>query len=310
MAHTLTDLIQTKVIPGLYQQYAYLSQTAWMEANANRLGASYRGGKYLYLTEMIVEGMANYDRQLGYVNGNVTGDKTQFLMTQDRGRRFTIDYIDNDETGFLLSVANVLAEYNRSHVIPEIDCYRISKMYADVLAAAPTHVSAAGISDATITETLVDDIAAIRDVVGPGVPLVIMMSGLVQKFFGREWIHNLDYVSLNAGVVTTKVRAIDGDPFIILPSARMKSAYTFYDGISAGQEAGGFIVAGGALDIKWIITPSDGPVAVMKQDKTRVFDPNTNQQANAWAVDHRIFHDLWMFPNAAKNTFIRTGAIS
>jgi hypothetical protein len=95
-----------------------------------------------------------------------------------------------------------------------------------------------------------------------------------------------------------------------MPSARMKSAYTFLDGITAGQEAGGFAAAQGAKDIKWIITPMNGPMAVMKLDKVRTFSPDENQQAYAWAVDHRVHHDLWMLPNAYNNTVIRTGTIS
>ncbi len=310
MAHNLTNLIQSKVVPGLYKQYYQQSTTAWMEANAARMGAVWKGGKYVYFTEMEVEGMANYDRQLGYVNGDVAGSKIQYTMTQDRGRRFPIDYLDNDETGFLLSVANVMAEYNRKWVIPELDCYRYSTIHNIVKTNQPTFVNDDAILTNKIVEMLSDDLTTMRDRVGVHIPMIIVMSGLTQRYFGREWIHNLDYVGMNNGVVQTKVRAVDGCPFVIVPSAYLKTKYNFLDGTTPGQEAGGFAAADDAIDMKWMILPMDGPIAIVKHDKVRVFDPDNNQQANGWAVDHRIFHDLWMMPNGYNNSFIRTGTIT
>ena len=34
-------------------------------------------------------------------------------------------------------------------------------------------------------------------------------------------------------------------------------------------------------------------ICVTKQDKTRVFDPDTNQDANAWQIDYRRYQDCW-----------------
>ena len=42
-----------------------------------------------------------------------------------------------------------------------------------------------------------------------------------------------------------------------------------------------------------MIIPKSGAIAVSKQDIMRIFDPNTNQKANAWSMDYRRFHDVW-----------------
>ena len=49
--------------------------------------------------------------------------------------------------------------------------------------------------------------------------------------------------------------------------------------------------------------PVDVPIAVTKQDKMRIFDPNTNQQANAWAMDYRRYHDLWVLDNKTNSVY-------
>ena len=46
-----------------------------------------------------------------------------------------------------------------------------------------------------------------------------------------------------------------------------------------------------------MILPRVSPIAISKQDKMRIFDPDTNQKANAWAMDYRRFHDLWIKDN-------------
>lgn len=307
MSNVLTNLFQTKVVPGLYQQYFQGSTTSWMESNA--IGVEYTGGKYVVMHEMTVDGLGDYSRQLGYPRGNIGGNKVQYELTKDRGREFLIDAADNDETGFLVNAASVMTQFQRDHVIPEVDAYRISQIYAKVLANNNALVSDSAIEKDTITDLLLADIATIQDRVG-NVPLVIMMSGITQAFFGHEFIHNLDYANFSNGQLFTKVRALDGNPFMIIPSARMKSAYTYLDGVTAGQEAGGFTASVGAEDIKWIITPATGPIAVGKIDKMRAFSPEEYQAAHAWKVDYRLYHDIWMTSRALDNSFIRTGDIS
>ena len=306
MPNDMTNLYQTKVVPRLYQQYFQGAFTSFMENNA--IGVEYKGGKYVTMSEMSVDGLGNYDRNLGFVRGNVTGSKKQYEMTMDRGREFLIDVADNDETGFLVNAGSVMSLFQNEHVIPEVDAYRISKIFSTVNDKASANVIADNNKASEITYTLADDIAALRDKVG-NVPLVIMMSGLTQKYFGREFLHNLDYVNFARGAVNTKVKSLDGDPFMIIPSARMKTKYDFFDGLSEGQTQGGFAASAGAKDIKWIIMPASAAIAVAKIDKSRVFDPNTYQGAHAWKTDYRLFHDLWMLPNGYNNTIIRTGDI-
>lgn len=309
MSNVLTNLFQTKVRPGLEKQYVATATSSWMENNAR--GVEYTGGKYVLMHELAVDGLGDYDRNLGYPRGSITGSKRQYELTADRGREFLIDAADNDETGFLVNGASVMAEFQRSHVIPEVDCYRYSKIYslmADGDYSANIDNTAIAAND--ITDLLADDIAAIQDEMGTDVPLVIIMSGNTQKYFGRDFTRNLDYVSFMRGALYTKVRAIDMNPFIIVPSARLKTKYDFFDGVTTGQEKGGFQAAVDAADMKWIITPVTAPIAIAKIDKMRAFSPEEYQSANAWKVDYRLYHDLWMLPDGMRCTKIRTGNIT
>lgn len=307
MSNALSNLYQQKVVPGLYQQYFQGLTSAWMENNA--IGVEYTGGKYVIMHEMDVDGLGSYDRNLGFPRGNITGTKKQYELTMDRGREFLIDAADNDETGFLVNGAAVMAKFQQKHVIPEVDCYRYSKIYKEVSTQAAANVNDTAITAANITDTLLDDIAKMRDVCG-GTPLVIIMSGITQGYFGKDFDRSLDYMQFARGELFTKVKAIDGNPIQIVPSARLKTSYDYKDGVTSGQEAGGFAASAGAKDMKWIITPTTAPIAVGKIDKMRAFSPDEYQQADAWKVDYRLYHDLWMTPEACEFTLIRTGDIA
>lgn len=308
MSNTLTQLFQTKVVPGLYRKYYAGLTSAWMENNA--IGVDYHGGKYVEMCELDVDGLGNYDRNLGYPGGNITGSKQKFELTMDRGREFKIDAADNDETGFLVTAAAAMSKFQDKWVIPEVDSFRYSKIYKEVSQKASSNVLADAIKEDTITDQLADDITQLRDVISESTPLVVIMSGLTQKYFGREFSRSLDYMSFLMGELHTKVKNLDGNPFMIIPSARLKTGYDYLDGVTAAQAAGGFKAATEAKDMKWIITPMTAPVAVGKIDKMRVFTPDEYQQADAWKVDYRLFHDLWMTQDACDCTLIRTGDIT
>ena len=46
------------------------------------------------------------------------------------------------------------------------------------------------------------------------------------------------------------------------------------------------------------------PIAVSKTDVTRIFDPMTNQNANAWKIDYRKYHDLWITDNGMEGVLV------
>ena len=224
-------------------------------------------------------------------------------MTQDRGRRFTLDAMDVNESNFVATASSVMGEFQRTHVVPEIDAYRYSSIAAQAIKANQA-IYGYTPEEATILATLLDDIAAVQDVVGDGTPLMISMAVKVAAIFDRseKLSKSLSVVDFKQGDVTMKVKSIDGQhPIIRVGSARMKTSYLFKDGKTVDQESGGFAPGVDAKDINWIICPRTTPIAVSRTDKVRIFDPETYQKANAWAVDYRKYHDLWI-PSNKLNT--------
>lgn len=281
--------------------------SAFMEANAGQV--KYDGGDTVHIPEISMQGLAKYDRDEGFNRGSVTLKFTPYKMTQDRGRTFSLDAMDVNETNFVATAGTVMGEFQRTQVIPEIDAYRYSKIAA--LATAKNRTTAAFTpTAANILEKLEADITEIQDVIGEDEGLVIVMSTKLRTILNNADKFNkyLDVTQFRAGAIDTKVKSFNEIPILGVPSARMKTAYVFADGKTANQQAGGFKADTTAKDINWIIMPQRAPIAVSKTDKVRVFDPDTNQSGDAWKIDYRKYHDLWIPEQRFASIRVNTGA--
>jgi len=267
--------------------------SGWMEDNAGQV--KYSGGNEVKIPTISTQGLGDYDRDNGFVRGAVTLSYETYKMTQDRGRTFSLDAMDVDESNFIANAGNVMGVFQDEHVIPEIDSYRYSKIFA--LAKAGGKVTEGYTpAKATIVEKLKADIQGIRNTVSLNADLVIIMSPITAGILSDalENSRRIDIGNFKQGEIDLTIKKFDGLPIIEVPSARLKTLYKKQDGKTVGQEAGGLVADINAKDINWIITPKNAPIAVSKTDLTRIFNPMENQQANAWKIDYRKYHDIWI----------------
>lgn len=300
MANVFTSGYAEIFMQELDKQVVAQATSGWMEANAGLV--KYNGGKEVKIPIIDMDALGDYDRATGFVDGSVTLTYETKTMTQDRGRTFMLDRMDVDETNFVATAANVMGEFQRTKVIPEIDAYRYSSIATQAIEKLATYPNAAvggyTPSASNILTKLKEDIYAIYDVAGE-IPLVITMSMQVAAILenSTELDKMLSVIDFTQGDVKTTVRAIDNNPIIKVPSLRMKTKYVFRDGTSTNQTAGGFVADDDAKTINWIITPRTAPIAVSKTDNIRIFTPEQNQKADAWKIDYRKYHDLWIKDN-------------
>ena len=275
--------------PSLDKQVVQESTTGWMEANASLI--KYNGGNEVKLPNILMDGLADYDRTNGFVGGDVTLEWKTYGLTQDRGRTFSIDAMDVDETNFVVTAGTVMGEFQRVQVIPEIDAYRYSKLATLAVGAGQTRSIA--LTADNVVDELLADLNAMEDAIGAKdvvITLNPILAGLLAKA-GKDFISK---AMLAKGALSVEVNTFNDNALVRAPSKLLKTAFEFLDGTTAGQEAGGFAAAVGALDINWLIATKDAPIAISKTDKVRTFMPDQNQKADAWKVDYRKYHDLWV----------------
>lgn len=279
--------------------------TGWMEANAGQV--KYTGGAEVKIPKMSVQGLGDYDRDNGYLMGSATLEYETKKMTQDRGRKFQLDSMDVDETNFVTTASSVMGEFQRTKVIPEIDAYRLSKIATEAINANVVGMVqygyTPGAANTSALRKVKEGIAAIRDLGYDG-PLVVHATDSFILELELELANKISTVNFKKGGIITKVPAVDEVPIIPTPANRLVTAIKLNDGKTSGQEKGGFEKGATAKDINFEIMPLKTPVAISKQDKMRIFDPNTNQKADAWAMDYRRFHDLWILENKVNSIYV------
>lgn len=268
--------------------------TGWMEANAGQV--LYNGGAEVKIPKIALQGLGKYDRNSGYNQGSITLSYETKTMTQDRGRKFQLDAMDVNETNFVATAATVMGEFQRVHVVPEIDAYRLSKLITAAITLDTNVTYSYTPAEATILKEVKKGISKIRNA-GYNGELVIHMTADALLELETALAGKITDVTFSQGGIDTRVPSVDKCPIIPTPQNRMYSAITLYDGKTVGQEAGGYVKGTDALEANFIIVPRNVPIAISKQDVMRIFDPMTNQDANAWAMDYRRFHDLWTLEN-------------
>lgn len=280
------------------------SVTGWMDANAGRV--IYNGGNEIKIPKMTLDGLGDYDRDDGYVQGGVTLSYETKTMTQDRGRKFQLDAMDVNETNFVVTAASVMAEFQRTKVIPEVDAYRISKIATAAInvkkAGMVTYGYVPGSTGTSALRKIKEGIKAVREN-GYNGPLVIHATPAFCMELDLEMAGRLSNTTFSKDGVETKIPAIDSIPIIETDPTRMVTAIALYTG-KGEQKAGGFVKGATALDVNFIVLPRITPIGVNKQDKIKIFTPEQNQDADAWKLNYRRYHDLWVPDNKLDSIFV------
>lgn len=278
--------------------------TGWMDSNSGQV--KYNGGQEIKIPKMEVTGLGNYKRADGtgtggYKKGTVKFEYETFKMSQDRATSFEIDAMDTDETNFTLTAGLIMGEFQRTQVVPEIDAYRISNL-AKIAMAVPGDAQVKygyTVAKASILEEIKKGIMVIREN-GFNGQLVIHISADAKMNLELAFSGQLSTTSFNAGGVNTLVPSIDGCPLIETPANRLYTAIDLND----GSTAFGYAKATASKTINFLIVASQTPVAVTKLDNMRIFDPQTYQPSNSWAMDYRRYHDIFVMDNKKGSIYV------
>ncbi len=271
----------------------------------NALRAKFMGGKVVYIPDVDMQGLGNYNRTTGFVEGTVDVAFTPYQLSMERSRSFSIDSQDADESGVGNLAGEVLGEFMRTKVAPEMDAYVLSKL-AGLAVNANQTITGAHATEAL--KMLQDGILKAQDAAGYGEELVAFVDSAVWAAICNtsELSKQLAVSNFKKGEIDTQVKSFNGVALIPVQSAVMKSAYVFNDGKTEGQEAGGFVPAGAAKNIGMLILPKRAVSLVKKVEKTRMYTPDQNQQADAWKIDVRLYYDCFVKKSMLKTLFAYT----
>ena len=245
------------------------------------------------IPKISMDGLADYSRSSGYVNGNVTFTNETVQFNYDRGRAFTVDAMDNEETAGL-AFGKLSSEFIRTKVVPEMDAVRFAT-YAGV--------SGIGTASGDLTNGL-DVLAAITVANNAMDEAEVSADG--RYLFITPTLHNF----INA-VDSYKSKAML-DKFagvVDVPQSRFFTAVDLYDGKSSGETVGGFVKdPSSGKNINFMIIQKSAVIQFTKHTVNKVISPADNQESDGWKFFYRAYGLTDAYENKAAGIYLHRAA--
>ena len=274
--------------------------TSDLNMNGDLLGDLTQAGE-IKVAKIAMDGLANYSKTSGFVAGSVTTDWETMKLRYDRGREFEVDYLDDDERAALLS-ANLMSEFERTKVIPEVDAVRFATL-AD--SAGSTVAANLTTSDVAYKAVMAGE-QAVEDL-GVDLSTCILYCTSAVKGLLRE-NQKQNYRLAQGEDPNGRFATWDEMKVVTVPSARFQSKVDLLDGTTDDQEAGGFAAAADAVALNFMIVHPSACAAIQKHKKLRYFAPDVNQGKDAHLWQYRLFHDLLVYENRKGLIYCHTAA--
>lgn len=287
MANAITKF--KKYIDMLDEVYKLASVTADLDGDSTLVRAGANANEII-IPKISMDGLANYSRNGGYVGGDVTLTNETVTFNYDRGRSFTVDAMDNEETAGL-AFGKLASEFIRTRVAPEMDAFRLA-----------AYASTAGISKVSAGATLSSGEAVLAAIVA-GVNK--MDEDEVPQEL-RELLITPTLYNLAHAVDTTKSKEIlSGFSKIVkVPQSRFYTAVKLNDGTTSGEEAGGFAKAANAKDINFMIIHKPALLQYTKHMVNKVITPEENQTSDGYIFHFRAYGLADVYENKVAGIYL------
>lgn len=286
MANSITKF--KAYIDKLDTVYQQASATSILDADADTVRMGAKAGEFL-IPKMSMDGLADYSRSSGYVKGDVTITYETKSCNYDRGRKFSVDAMDNEETAGI-AFGKLASEFIRTKVVPEMDAFRFAKY-----ASATGILSAAEATPTVGTAVL----TALQTAVNAQDEAEVNVDGKILYITPT-------LLTLAKNVDTTKSKAILDrfEKIITVPQTRFYTAIDMKDGTSSNEIAGGYAGATGGYKINFMIINRDAVIQFGKHTVNKVVSPEENQTDDGYMFFYRAYSIAETYENKVKGIYL------
>lgn len=277
------------------------SKTNLLVNGSKFIDVNFKEAGYVKVYSMLMDGLSDYYRvnnglgsanngyatqptNDGYKVGNAEGSWELFKLEYDRGKQFRVDDMDDEETAGLI-IGNLLAEFLKTKVVPEVDAIRFSKI--------------AGKCNATLGNLVTENISA-NAIIGkfntafewltehevPEEEQVIFVSPAVMSLIRNtteltKFLTQADYRS-EAGI-DFKIEKYGNRPIVEVPSSR------FFTNVVTNQN--GYQAGTGSKVINFMVVSKKAIIPVVKLEKSKIYGPEVVQDFDGYKLNFRLYHD-------------------
>lgn len=277
--------LRKEYLSGLLDQVYKLSSLTAVLDGANELAREGANANEILIPKMTMQGLANYNRQSGYVAGDVTLEYETKKCGYDRGRMFTIDAMDNIESAGL-AFSRLSGEFLRTKVVPELDAYRLAG-----------YASIDGVT--TVAAALNDGKAALAALRTARSKIENAEANLATCYL---FINPTIYGMIEDLDTTASKKAIEGFAGIVkVPEGRF---YSKIDLTASG--AGGYAKNASGKAVNFMIVDKQAAIQYQKHTVSKIITPDQNQDADAWKFGYRTVGIAECYGNKKDGIYVHT----
>ena len=295
MANSIT--LFKKYIDKLDEVYKQSAKTAVLDGDSTlvQMGAN---TNEIIVPKISMDGLGDYSRNGGYVDGDVTLTNETVTFNYDRGRAFSVDAMDNEESAGI-AFGKLASEFIRTKVVPEMDAFRFAQ-YAGTTGISKVSAGATLSTGAAVIEALR---AATTKMDEDEVPMENRILFITPTLDGL--IQDMD---------TTKSREVLSrfSQKILVPQSRFYTAITLYDGKTdtsstdsgVNQKVGGYVKATAGKDINFMVIHKPALLQYTKHTVSKVISPAENQMADAYKFPYRAYGLADVYENKVAGIYL------
>ena len=286
-----------KYVPLLDEVYKQASLTSVLDSDAS-LAQEGANANEIIIPKIDMDALGDYDRNSGYTNGDVTLTNETVKFNYERGRMFSVDAMDDEETAGI-AYGKLASEFIRTKVAPEGDAFRFA-----------TYAGVSGISKVSAGATL-----------STGADVISALRTATNKMDEDEVPYENRYLFITPtlkGLVddldTTKSKEVLSrfTQIILVPQTRFYTAIDMLDGKTTGEEKGGYKRhAKGSesgdtngADINFMVIHKDAVMQYNKHIAPKVVTPEQNQTADAWKFGYRKYGLADVYENKVAGIYL------
>lgn len=275
-----------KYVDKLDDVYKLASLTDVLESDASTVRQGTNANE-ICIPKIDMDGLADYDHSGGYVDGDdkLTWETVKF--DYDRGRAFSVDAMDNEET-IGISFGMLSSRFVRNKVVPEMDAYRFAK-YAGksgITVKSEALTTGDGVCSAITTANNVLDEAEV--------------DSENRILFITPTLHNA-IIALDT--YKSKAMLQSFSTVVKVPQTRFYTAIDLLDGKTEGEEIGGYKKATAGKNINFMIIDKSAVLQFTKHVVNKVIAPEDNQSADAWKFFYRAYGLTDVYENRVKGIY-------
>lgn len=295
MANNITKF--KKYVPLLDEVYKQAALTSVLDSDSS-LAQEGANANEIIIPKIDMDALGDYDRNSGYTNGDVTLTNETVKFNYERGRMFSVDAMDNEETAGI-AYGKLASEFIRTKVAPEGDAFIFA-----------TYAGTSGISKVATPATL-----------STGADVISALRAGTNKMDEDEVTYERRYLFITPtlkGLIddldNTKSKEVLSrfEQVILVPQTRFYTAIDMLDGKSSGETKGGYKRhAKGSetgdtngADINFMIIQKDAVMQYNKHIAPKVVTPEQNQTADAWKFGYRKYGLADVYENKVAGIYL------